>query len=64
MANGIHQKSGGAIGGGLLIGMGIGFFFLQENPMAFVGSMFVGLGFGIIIAALLGRGKGAASTSD
>ncbi len=60
----MNQAGGGAIGGGLLIGMGIGFFFLKENPMAFVGSMFVGLGLGIIIATILTRGKGAAKERE
>lgn len=52
------DKSTWAIGGGLLIGMGIGFFFLKQNPLAFVGSMFIGLGLGLMATAIIARGKG------
>ena len=48
-----NDKSTWAIGGGLLIGIGVGFFFLQESPLAFVGSMLVGLGIGLVITALI-----------
>lgn len=41
-----YDKSTWAIGGGILIGIGIGFFFLQQNPLAFVGSILLGLGLG------------------
>ncbi len=50
-----EDRSTWAIGGGLLIGMGVGFFFLHQNPLAFVGSMFVGLGLGLVIATLVSR---------
>ena len=52
-----NDKSSWAIGGGLLIGMGIGFFFLKQNSLAFVGSMFLGLGFGLLVSAILSRIK-------
>lgn len=51
------DKSSWAIGGGLLIGMGVGFFFLEQSPLAFVGSMFIGLGFGLLVSAILSRIK-------
>jgi hypothetical protein len=47
------DKSTWAIGGGLLIGLGVGFFFLQQSPLAFVGSMLAGLGLGLVITAFL-----------
>lgn len=47
------DKSTWAIGGGLLLGLGVGFFFLQESPLAFVGSMIVGLGLGLIITSII-----------
>jgi len=37
-----EDRSTWAIGGGLMIGMGVGFFFLHQNPLAFIGSIFVG----------------------
>jgi len=49
------DKSTWAIGGGLLIGLGVGFFFLQESALAFVGSMLAGLGFGLLIASLISK---------
>lgn len=46
-----------AIAGGLLAGLGTGFFFLQTNALYFVGSLMAGLGIGLIIGALIGREK-------
>ena len=53
MTNKKDDKSTWAIGGGLLMGMGVGFFFLKESPLAFVGSILVGLGVGLVITALI-----------
>ncbi len=53
MTNKNNDKSTWAIGGGILIGVGVGFFFIQESPLAFVGSMLIGLGIGLVIAALI-----------
>ena len=47
------DKSSWATGGGLLIGIGVGFFFLQTSPLAFVGSIMAGLGAGLIISAII-----------
>lgn len=46
-----------AVGGGLLAGLGAGFFFLETNALYFVGSLLAGLGVGLILAAILGGGK-------
>ncbi|MET7030441.1 hypothetical protein [Sediminicola luteus] len=48
-----NDKNSYATGGGLLIGIGAGFFFLQQSPLAFVGCMLLGLGMGLIITSLL-----------
>jgi hypothetical protein len=53
-----EDKSTWAVGGGLLIGLGVGFFFLPESALAFVGSMLAGLGFGLLIAALISKDRG------
>jgi len=53
-----NDKSTWAIGGGVLIGTGVGFFFIQESPLAFVGSMLAGLGIGLVITALISIKKG------
>jgi len=52
------DKSTWATGGGLLLGLGVGFFFLRENALAFVGSLLGGLGLGLIITSLISREKG------
>jgi hypothetical protein len=47
------DKSTWAIGGGLLLGMGVGFFFLKESALAFVGSILIGLGLGLMITSII-----------
>jgi hypothetical protein len=44
-----------AIGGGVLLGVGVGFFLLPMNALYFVGSIVSGLGLGMIIAALVAK---------
>ncbi len=56
-----HDKSNRAIGGGLLAGMGVGFFFLDESALAFVGSMFIGLGMGLVLSPLIANMKTGSS---
>ena len=51
------DKSTWAIGGGLISGLGVGFFFLQESALAFVGSILVGLGSGLLVTAVLSTVK-------
>jgi hypothetical protein len=51
------DKSDWAAGGGLLLGIGVGFFFIRTNALAFVGSLLAGLGIGLIITALISRKK-------
>ncbi len=58
MTNKVHDKSTWAIGGGLLTGLGVGFFFLHESPLAFVGSMLVGLGLGLVITSIISSKNG------
>jgi hypothetical protein len=49
------DKSTWAIGGGVIVGLGVGFFFLQQSPLYFVGSLMLGLGLGIVISANISR---------
>jgi hypothetical protein len=53
----INDKSTWAVGGGLLLGVGVGFFLLEKSPLAFVGSIVAGLGLGLLIAAVLAAVK-------
>ena len=55
MSNKKVDKSTWAIGGGVIVGLGIGFFVLQQSPLYFVGSLMLGLGLGIVISAIISR---------
>ena len=48
-----HNRSAWAVGGGLLAGLGIGFFFLEKSALAFLGCMIAGLGFGLFVAVVI-----------
>ncbi len=50
-----EDKSTWATGGGLLLGLGVGFFFLPESALAFVGSLLGGLGIGLIVTSIISR---------
>ncbi len=58
MATKKDDKSTWAIGGGVLIGIGVGFFFLQVSPLAFVGSILAGLGLGLVLTSIISSKKG------
>ena len=51
------SKESWAIGGGVLSGLGIGFFFLQQSALYFIGCLMAGLGFGLIVSAVLSKIK-------
>jgi len=51
------DKSSWAIGGTTLIGIGVGFFFIQTSPILFVASILIGIGAGLIIAPIISRSK-------
>ena len=51
--NNKDDKSTWAIGGGVILGTGIGFFFLHASALAFVGSILTGLGLGLIITSII-----------
>jgi len=52
------DKSSWAIGGGVLMGIGVGFFFLRESPLYFVGCILLGLGLGLMVTSLISGRKG------
>jgi hypothetical protein len=47
------DKSTWAIGGGLLLGLGVGFFFLLQSVFAFVGCILGGLGLGLLVTSVI-----------
>ena len=51
------DKSSWAIGGGVLLGTGVGLFFLQASALAFVGSILAGLGIGLLVTAVTSTRK-------
>jgi hypothetical protein len=51
------DRSTWAIGGGLLIGIGVGFFFLKASALAFVGSILAGLGLGLVATSIISSVK-------
>jgi hypothetical protein len=56
-ANKGDDKSTWAVGGGIMLGIGVGFFFLRESPLYFVGCILVGLGLGLIATAVISAVK-------
>ncbi|MBA7683901.1 hypothetical protein ES703_92287 [subsurface metagenome] len=53
-----EDKSTWAIGGGVLMGIGAGFFFLRESPLAFVACILLGLGLGLMITSIISSREG------
>ena len=51
------DKSTWAIGGGVLMGIGVGLFFLKTSALAFVGSILAGMGIGLVVTAIISSKK-------
>ncbi len=51
------DKSNWAIGGMTMVGVGVGFFFIQSNPILFVASILIGIGLGLVIAPIISRAR-------
>jgi hypothetical protein len=51
------DKTTWAIGGGVLLGLGVGFFFLHQSALYLVGSLTAGLGVGLLAVAILSKIK-------
>lgn len=51
----MSDKSTWAIGGGTLMGVGAGFFFLKEAPLAFVACILLGIGLGLVITSIISK---------
>jgi hypothetical protein len=47
------DKSNWAVGGCLLLGIGVGLFFLEKSALAFVGCILGGLGIGLLVTSIL-----------
>ena len=53
----MSDKSTWAIGGGVLLGLGFGFFFLAQSALYFVGCILAGIGVGLIATAIISKLK-------
>jgi hypothetical protein len=51
------DKSSWAIGGTTLIGIGVGFIFLQTSVFLFVACILIGIGLGLVIAPIISSKK-------
>jgi multisubunit Na+/H+ antiporter MnhG subunit len=51
------DKSSWAIGGTTLIGIGVGFIFLQTSVFWFIASILIGIGLGLVIAPIISSKK-------
>ena len=58
MSNKLSDRGAWAIGGTTLMGLGVGFIFLRANVLAFVASLLVGIGAGLVIASVLPGKRG------
>jgi hypothetical protein len=53
--DGVPDKSTWAVGGGIILGIGVGFFFLQQSALYFVGCILAGLGIGLLTTSILSK---------
>ena len=51
------DKSTWYIGGTKLIGIGVGFFFLQKSAILFVACILMGIGMSLVITPIISRAK-------
>jgi hypothetical protein len=58
MSSKLSDRGAWAIGGTTLMGLGVGFIFLRTDVLAFVASLLVGIGAGLVIAAILSGKRG------
>ena len=52
MATDLKDKGSWAIGGCTMIGLGVGLVYLQTNALWFVAALLIGIGAGLVLAAL------------
>ncbi|WP_432695996.1 hypothetical protein ACQUQP_15825 [Marinobacterium sp. YM272] len=55
------DRSTWAIGGGVILGLGVGLVFLQQSALAFVGCLLGGLGLGLMVTAIISSRSGGES---
>ena len=50
-----EDKSTWAIGGGVLIGVGVGIFYIRTYTLGIVAFTLIGIGLGLIVASIISR---------
>ena len=50
-----NDKSTWAIGGGVLIGVGVGIFFIRTYPLGIAAFTIIGIGVGLIITSIISK---------
>ena len=50
-----NDQSTWAIGGGVLIGVGVGIFFIRTYPLGIAAFTIIGIGVGLIITSIISR---------
>lgn len=53
MADPMQEPRFLAVGGGTMVGLGIGFFYLTTSIFIFVGCIMAGIGLGLLVGAFL-----------
>ena len=54
----LSERGAWAIGGTTLMGLGVGFVFIRTNVLAFVASLLVGIGLGLLVASIIPGRRG------
>lgn len=57
MTNKKEDRSTWIIGGTTLLGIGVGFIFLEKSALWFVASVLIGVGLGLIIVPIISKKK-------
>ena len=57
MADFYRDRGSWAVGGGMMLGLGVGFFYLTTSVFIFVGCILAGIGLGLLVAAFIPAGK-------
>ncbi|MCB2199481.1 hypothetical protein KQI63_08755 [bacterium] len=57
MTDPTKDRSALAMGGGTMVGLGIGFFYLTTSVFIFVGCILAGIGVGLLVAAFIPKAK-------
>jgi len=50
-----QDKEGMIIGGSTLVGLGVGFVFLEESALYFTAALMIGIGFGLFASQMLDK---------